>query len=83
MLFKERLFNADYFRIKTITLGYNLPKKILSKFNINSLKVFLTGENLMTLRADKKMKDFDPETAGSVVYTLGTKSGALGINISF
>ena len=77
------LYNSDYFRIKTITLGYLVPKSALSKLNMNSMKFFLTGENLLTIRADKKMKDFDPETAGSVVSALGTKSMALGVNFSF
>jgi len=77
------LFDSDYLRLKTITLGYLVPQSVLSKLNISSMKLFLTGENLLTFRADKKMKDFDPETAGSVVSALGAKSMALGINISF
>ena len=31
----------------------------------------------------KKMKDFDPETAGSTIQALGTKSLAFGVNLSF
>lgn len=77
------LFDSDYFRLKTITLGYFVPRNVLSSLNINSMKFFVTGENLLTFRADKKMKDFDPETAGSVISALGTKSMALGVNISF
>jgi hypothetical protein len=29
------------------------------------------------------MKDFDPETAGSTIQALGTKSLAFGVNLSF
>lgn len=77
------LFDADYFRIKTLTLGYMVPKQSIRKTGLSSLKVFLTGENLFTFRADDKMKDFDPETAGSVIYAYGTKSIAFGVNVSF
>lgn len=77
------IFNADYFRFKNITLGYRLPKNILSAIGVSSMKFYITGENLLTIRGDKKMKDFDPETRGSVIRTLGTKSVAFGVNVSF
>lgn len=78
-----QIFNADYFRFKTITLGYNIPKNIVSRLGLSSLKMYLTGENLFTIRADKEMKDFDPEAANSTVQALGTKSLAFGLNVSF
>lgn len=78
-----QVFDADYFRLKTLTLGYNIPKSLINQLGITSLKFYITGENLLTLRADKKMKDFDPETAGSTIQALGTKSLAFGVNLSF
>lgn len=78
------LFDADYFRIKTISLGYMVPQNIVKSWGLSSLKFFLTGENLFTLRADKIMKDFDPEAAsGRGVGAFGTKSVAFGVNLSF
>lgn len=77
------LFDADYFRFKTITLGYSLPKKLITQWGLQGLKVYLTGENLFTIRADKRMKDFDPEASSGVIYNLGTKSVAFGVNLSF
>ena len=53
----NQLFDSDYFRIKTMSLGYMVPKNVVSKWGISSLKLFLTGENLFTLRADKIMKE--------------------------
>lgn len=78
-----QLFDADYFRIKTISLGYQMPTSIISNWGLQSLKFFVTAENMFTLRADDKMKDFDPESASGVIYNLGTKSVAFGINVSF
>ena len=77
------IFDADYFRFKTISLGYNVPQSFLSRLGVSSLKVFLTGENLFTIRADHEMKDFDPETTSSTVEALGVKSLAFGVNVSF
>ena len=65
-----------------MTIGYNIPRNIVSRLGMSSLKVYLTGENLFTIRADHKMKDFDPATS-STVRALGSKSLALGVNVSF
>ena len=43
------LRDASYLRLKNVEIGYNFPKKILSKINIRSLRVFATGYNLLTL----------------------------------
>lgn len=79
----QHLFDADYFRVKTLTLGYTVPKSLIHNWGVSTLKLFATGENLFTIRADKKIKDFDPETAGGVISTFGIKSFAFGLNLSF
>ena len=79
-----QLFDADYFRIKTISLGYMVPKDAVTRWGLSSLKFFLTGENLITFRADKDMKDFDPESStGRGISAFGAKSVAFGVNVSF
>lgn len=78
------LFDADYFRVKTISFGYMVPQNIVNRWGLSALKFFVTGENLFTIRADKKMKDFDPESAsGRGIGAYGTKSVAFGVNLSF
>ncbi|MEG2514494.1 MAG: SusC/RagA family TonB-linked outer membrane protein, partial [Bacteroidaceae bacterium] len=79
-----QLFDADYFRIKTISLGYMVPTAKVTNWGLSGLKFFLTAENLFTIRADKEMEDFDPESAsGRGLGALGTKSVAFGINVAF
>ena len=78
-----QIFDADYFRIKTISFGYNVPKDVVTRLGLSSLKLYVTGENLFTIRADHKMKDFDPESTSSTIQALGTKSLAFGVNVSF
>ncbi|MDO4180200.1 MAG: SusC/RagA family TonB-linked outer membrane protein, partial [Bacteroidales bacterium] len=77
------LFDADYFRFKTLSLGYSVPSNLVNRWGLQTLKVFLTGENLFTIRADKKLKDFDPESASGIISALGIKSFAIGVNVSF
>lgn len=79
-----QLFDSDYFRIKTISLGYMVPAATVRNWGLSSLKFFVTAENLFTIRADKEMEDFDPEAAsGRGLGALGTKSVAFGVNVSF
>ncbi len=54
------LYNAQYLRLKTIELGYNLPKRFLQRFNLRGLRVYAQGLNVLTW--DKlKDADVDPE----------------------
>lgn len=78
------LFNSDYFRIKNITLGYTIPSKISGKIGASYLKIYFSAENYFTIRGDKRMKDFDPESAsGRGVAALGEKTLSFGLNIGF
>jgi len=52
------LKNAAFTRLKNVQLGYNLPKALLDKAKIQSLRVYLSGFNLLTF---DKIKTIDPE----------------------
>jgi TonB-linked SusC/RagA family outer membrane protein len=54
--------DASYLRIKVLTLGYTLPKAFLSRFGTQTLRVYGTAQNLVTLT---KYSGFDPELGGS------------------
>ena len=43
-----RYQNFSYLRLKTMELGYNLPKKWLKTVGLKSLQVYVTGNNLLT-----------------------------------
>ena len=40
------LYDGDYWRIKNITLGYSLPKRIISKANLSRARIYISTENL-------------------------------------
>lgn len=56
------LQNAAYLRLKNIQLGYTFPEKITKTISIQKMRVYLSGENLLTLT--KLSSIFDPETIG-------------------
>jgi hypothetical protein len=40
------LQNAAYVRLKSLSLGYNLPKSLTSKVGISNARLYVTGQNL-------------------------------------
>lgn len=54
------LQNGAYLRMKNIQLGYTFPKKWMNTIKIQSLRVYVSGDNLLTFTKMAKM--FDPET---------------------
>jgi TonB-linked SusC/RagA family outer membrane protein len=53
------LYKSDYIRLKTLELGYNIPRSVLDKTGIQALRFYFSGYNLFTICPD--LKDFDPE----------------------
>ena len=85
--------NGSYLRLKSVTLGYDLPKSICDKLKAQKLRVYVTGENLLTFT---KYSGFDPEVSlyGPGVnkgFSQGIDMGAypqarsymLGVNLTF
>lgn len=57
------LQNVSYIRLKKLTVSYSIPKKLTQKWNIQSLNVYLTGNNVWTYSPMFKLtkNDIDPE----------------------
>ncbi len=54
--------DASYLRLKTMRLGYTLPKSMLDKVNMKSLRLYLQATNLFTIT---KYRGLDPELDSS------------------
>lgn len=85
------LQNADFIRLRNLTLGYSLPDSILKKINIDRVRIYFTGLNLLTITG---FDGYDPESTDDSVAALSTlqvgesfysappaKTYTLGINI--
>ncbi len=80
------LENGGFWRLRNIRVSYDVPKTLLGKAKINSLRVFAQGQNLYTYT---KYRGYDPELPpgepaihqGAVYPTL--KTVTFGINIGF
>ena len=74
------LKNGSYVRLKTLDVGYTLPKNVVNRIIFNSIRIFLTGSNLLTW---SNFKLWDPELGDprGEAYPL-TKSVTLGISVN-
>ena len=82
--------NGSYLRLKNLTFGYTFPKKIISKWGLESLRLYANIQNLFTIT---DYTGYDPEigvsTAGANV--MGLDNGrypspttySFGLNVSF
>ena len=75
------LYNMNYLRMKNIMLGYNLPKKLLSKISMTNLRIYASAENLFTVT---QYPGLDPEKKNSTrdLYPIN-RSFSIGLNVSF
>ena len=70
---------ADYFKIKDITLSYNLPKNLIKKVYMSNVRIYGSLKNYFTF---SHFDNYDPERGGSVNFPL-MKQVVVGLNVTF
>ena len=65
------LESGNYLRLRTMTLGYTLPKIITQKWGISQFRIYVSGQNMWTW---KKNSGYTPEIYGSTMSG-GTDKG--------
>jgi TonB-linked SusC/RagA family outer membrane protein len=73
------MFNGAYFRMKNITIGYTLPKKLTRQFFVERLRFYVSTNDLFCL--NHYPTGFDPERTVSS-YPI-TSSVIFGANVNF
>jgi TonB-linked SusC/RagA family outer membrane protein len=66
------LENASYVRIRNLELGYDLPRNTWSKAGITNARVFISGQNILTLTG---YKGLDPDLVGNGILQRGFDVG--------
>lgn len=83
--------NSAYLRLKSLEIGYSLPKNILNQINIKDVRIYASAYNLLTFT---KLRYMDPEfytnndTSRSGLTDLGynypiNKTFSIGLNVKF
>lgn len=91
VLTSEVIASADYFSLRNVSLGYNMPESVTSKIGLTGLRIYATAQNLIYITADD-YHGFNPEhvdgsnpraygsqRAGTPIY----KTVSFGLNVDF
>ena len=80
---------GDYLRLKSVMLGYTLPKKLIEKVKISTLRFYVQFENILTITG---FKGYDFETLNADLGSYGvssltsyphSKAVSFGFNVGF
>ncbi len=80
--------DGSYFRLQNFTIGYNLPQRLLNRWNLSKFRVFAGANNLVTITG---YDGLDPSVGGAADTNFGvdlgnfpiTRSYTLGVNLGF
>ncbi len=72
--------DASYLRLKTLSLGYNLPEALIGKSAIENFRLFIHGQNLLTITPYDGL-DPDESVSGAGFSNLRTITAGVQINL--
>ncbi len=82
-LFPFAVRDASYVRLRTLTLGYNIPRETFSKIGLQNAKVYLTGTNLFTFTDFRSYSpEQNPVNGGETAFP-ETRNITLGVKLGF
>ncbi len=71
--------NGSYLKLRSLQFGYNIPKSIVNRAKMQNARVFVSGQNLLTIKS-KSLTCSDPENPNWAYPT--TTSFTFGIQLS-
>ena len=73
------LFNGRYLRMKNLTLGYTLPSVLTKKISMNSVRFYVSANDLFSLSKFPKGRDPEVDEKGYPI----NMSVLLGVSVNF
>jgi TonB-linked SusC/RagA family outer membrane protein len=85
---EANLMSKTFAKLREVTIGYDIPKKVLGKSFIQNISVSLIGRNLIYFYKDKRFKDVDLDQynyggTGTALQSPTTRRYGLNINVTF
>ncbi|HSC39466.1 MAG TPA: hypothetical protein VLD19_16395, partial [Chitinophagaceae bacterium] len=85
---EANLMSKTYAKLREVTIGYDLPAKLIAKSFMSKVTVSLVGRNLLYFYKDKRFKDVDLDQynaagAGTVLQSPTSRRYGFNINIVF
>ncbi|MCM8571001.1 TonB-dependent receptor [Gramella jeungdoensis] len=79
------LYDADFLRLRTVTIGYDIPSAAMEQIGMTSARIFIRGNNLATwVKDDNLLYDPEQDLGGETgLETPPTKAVLVGVNLTF
>ena len=77
-----KYIDGSYWKLKTLSLGYTLPKLATSKMGISNLRVYVTANNVFSKAKNHLIQNYDAERGGSAKSPL-QRQFVFGLNLDF
>ncbi|SES70875.1 TonB-dependent receptor [Prevotella sp. kh1p2] len=74
-----RLYDCDFLKLRNLTIGYTLPLSITKAIYAQNIRVYFSGENLLTITS---FPGLDPEMRSGEGYTT-MRQFSFGVNVTF
>jgi hypothetical protein len=71
---EDHIYDASYTKLRELSLGFEVPARIASRFNMSGISLSLSGRNLKTWT---KVPNIDPEFSNQVGNVQGMEFAAL------
>lgn len=72
--------DGSFMRLKSLEMGYSLPKNWLKKISMKNCRIYLSGTNLLTF---SNFKMWDPEMAGNGLSYPTQRVYNVGVQVTF
>ncbi len=79
----QKLYDRTFIRLENISLGYTLPKKWTSKWNIERIKVYTSVRNVATWAKDWTYGDVEAWHPDDNAQGIATRLYTFGLNLTF
>ena len=73
--------SSTHLRLKTVTLSYNLPSKWMQAAGMRNVRIFASGNNLLTWAAYKNIDPEQPVSGMASFRYPAMKTISFGINV--
>ncbi|SIS83009.1 TonB-linked outer membrane protein, SusC/RagA family [Filimonas lacunae] len=57
----QRVAKGDFIRLKTVSVSYQMPQRLVKRLGLNAMQFSLVGNNIALLYSDKNLLGQDPE----------------------
>ena len=75
--------NGSYLRLKNFQVGYSLPQAWLHAIRVQKVRLYYSGQNILTFSSLYKWIDPEAPNISSIYYYPQVKTNTIGLNVTF